>query len=132
ISSARPGAVRTPRPTFRTIPNLRWLLCVALTLVMATPRQCARAADAAVVFDAANKLYEQGKFSDAADTYEQLIKSGQRSANAYFNLGTASFKAGQLGRAIAAYRLAERMTPRDPSLRAKLQFVRTKVSEESR
>lgn len=85
------------------------------------------AADASAGFDAANKFYEQGKFSDAASAYSQMIQSGTTSPAIYYNLGNAFFKSGQLGRAIAAYRNAEKITPRDPDVRANLQFVRGKV-----
>ena len=85
------------------------------------------AADTSSAFDAANKLYEQGKFSDAAAAYEQLIESGKVSSALYFNLGNAYFKSGQLGHAVAAYRDAEKLTPRDPEVRANLQFVRGQV-----
>ena len=78
-------------------------------------------------FDAANRLYEQGKFSEAAVAYENLVRSGQASAALYFNLGNAFFKGGQMGHAIAAYRHAEQLSPRDPDLRANLQFARNQV-----
>jgi len=78
-------------------------------------------------FETANKLYEQGKFAEAAPAYQKLIQSGQISAALYFNLGNAFFKSGQIGRAIAAYRQAERLTPRDPDIRANLQFARNQT-----
>lgn len=79
-------------------------------------------------FDTANKLYAQGKFADAAAAYEKMIHSGAASPTLYFNLGDAYFKSSQIGRAIVAYRHAERMTPRDPDIRANLQFARNQVS----
>ena len=82
---------------------------------------------APVTFDAANKLYYEGKFADAAAAYDRLLQSGQRSAPLYFNLGNAFFKSGQVGRAIAAYRQAQLLTPRDPDIRANLQFARNQV-----
>jgi len=86
-----------------------------------------RAADAGGGFDAANKLYEQGKFSESAAAYEQLIQSGMVSSALYFNLGNAFFKSGQLGEALAAYRNAQNIAPRDAEVRANLQFVRGQV-----
>ena len=83
-------------------------------------------------FEDANKFYEQGKFAEAAAAYEQLAASGAATANVWFNLGNANYKSGQLGRAIGAYRMAERMTPRDAALRANLQFVRGKVYSDER
>ncbi len=78
-------------------------------------------------FDAANRLYEQGKFSDATSAYETLIQAGSVSPALYFNLGNARFKAAQVGHAIAAYRQAEKLSPRDPDIRANLQFARNQV-----
>ena len=79
-------------------------------------------------FDAANRLYEQRKYSEAATAYEKLIAGGARSETIYFNLGNAWFKSGHVGRGIAAWRAAERMSPRDPSIRFNLQFARKQVT----
>ncbi len=96
-----------------------WILASSLVLP--------RAAEPAAAFEQANKLYEQGRFPAAAVAYENLLRSGQRSAAVYFNLGNACFKSGQVGKAIVNYRLAERLAPRDPAIRANLQFARGSV-----
>jgi len=59
--------------------------------------------------------------------YEQILATGQASPAVYFNLGNAFFKSSQIGRAIAAYRQAGSISPRDPDLRANLQFARNQV-----
>ncbi len=92
----------------------------------------AHAADSPTAFDQANRLYEQGKFSEAVSAYETFALTNPPTASVWFNLGNAAYKAGQLGRAIAAYRLAERLTPRDTALRANLQFVRGKIYSDER
>jgi tetratricopeptide (TPR) repeat protein len=89
---------------------------------------CARAADAVAAFEQANKLYEQGRFTEAADAYSALAQSNRLSPSLLFNLGNAHFKSGQIGRAILAYRRAERLAPRDPDVRANLQFARNQLS----
>jgi len=85
------------------------------------------ASDPSTAFDAANKLYYAGKFSEAAAAYENILYSGQKSVALYYNLGNACFKNGQIGKAIAVYREAEKMTPRDPDIRANLQFARNQI-----
>ena len=75
-------------------------------------------------FDQANKLYEQGKFSEAAQGYESLVNENKVSPAIYFNLGNALFKTSQTGRAIYYYRLAQRLAPRDPDVLANLSFAR--------
>lgn len=86
-----------------------------------------RAAAPVAAFEAANKLYEEGKFNEASSAYEDLLKSGARSAAVCFNLGNAFFKSGQLGRAVTAYRAAEALNPRDPDIRANLRFARNQA-----
>ena len=85
------------------------------------------AADISVEFSAANKLYAEGKFADAATAYEKILQSGAVSPALYFNYGNAEFKSGNLGRAIAAYRQAAQLTPRDAEVRANLEFARNQV-----
>jgi FOG: TPR repeat len=85
------------------------------------------AADPSSAFDAANKLYYGGKFTDAIAAYENILYSGQKSVALYYNLGNAYFKSGQIGKAIAFYREAKNLTPRDPDIRANLQFARNQI-----
>jgi tetratricopeptide (TPR) repeat protein len=102
---------------------------VMLVLLSVCPGRASaqNAADISSAFDAANKLYAQGKFAEAAAAYQNLVQSKTVSPALYFNLGNACFKSGQVGRAIAAYLQAERLTPRDPDVRANLQFARNQV-----
>ena len=90
------------------------------------------AGDAAAQFEAANRLYEQGKFAEAAGAYEKIRQSGVVSPALYFNLGNAFFKSAQIGRALVAYRQAEQLAPRDPDVRANLQFTRNQVQGPTR
>lgn len=101
------------------------LICLLFLLLAGAAK--VRAADAAAEFAAAGKLYAEGKFADAAAAYENLLKTGAQSPALLFNAGNAEFKAGHLGQAIAAYRQAEQMEPRDAELRANLAFVRNQV-----
>ena len=103
----------------------KFFLLVALLLPLWAAAETTASLDAQ--FDAANKLYAQNKFAEAATTYEQIVAAGSVSPALYFNLGNAHFKAGQIGRAIAAYRDAQELAPRDPDIRANLQFARNRV-----
>ena len=101
-----------------------YLILVLLALVFA---ENVFAADVATDFSAANKFYAEGKFADAASTYEKILASGATSPNLLFNYGNAEFKSGNLGKAIAAFRRAELLAPRDSEIRANLNFVRNQV-----
>jgi tetratricopeptide (TPR) repeat protein len=81
-------------------------------------------ADTGATFDAANKLYEQSKYAAAIDAYRKMIGEGPVSAPVYFNLGNAFYKSGRVGEAVASYRIAQQLAPRDPDIRGNLRFVR--------
>jgi tetratricopeptide (TPR) repeat protein len=107
--------------------GFRFLFLFAVLFIAA---HCGRAQakEVSAEFDQANKLYEEGKYSEAAAVYEKAVKTGQVSAALCFNLGNALFKAGQPGRALVWYRRAEALSPRDPDIQANLQFVRKNVT----
>jgi tetratricopeptide (TPR) repeat protein len=102
----------------------RLVLAVAAAWVFTSS---AMAADTSAEFNAANKLYAEGKFAVAAGTYKNILQSGAVSPALYFNYGNAEFKSGNLGRAIAAYRQTAQLTPRDAEVRANLEFARNQV-----
>jgi tetratricopeptide (TPR) repeat protein len=72
----------------------------------------------------ANRLYEDGRFTEAAAQYQALVDGGAVDGTVYYNLGNAYFKAGDLGHAILNYRRAQRLIPRDPDVDANLQLAR--------
>jgi tetratricopeptide (TPR) repeat protein len=70
------------------------------------------------IFDAAKTPRE---YRDAAALLESLLADGFRNGAVYYNLGNAYFRAGEYGRAIAAYRKAKPYRPRDQYLEANLR-----------
>ena len=104
--------------------HLHILLATAALWIFAAQ---AMAVDSPAEFNAANKLYAEGKFAVAAGAYEKILQSGAVSPALYFNYGNAEFKSGNFGRAIAAYRQAAQLSPRDAEVRANLEFARNQV-----
>ncbi len=104
----------------------RILMAAAATAWIFTGQ--ATAADISAEFNASNKLYAEGKFAEAAAGYEKILQSGTAAPALYFNYGNAEFKSGNSGRAIAAYRRAAQLAPRDAEVRANLEFARNQVS----
>lgn len=100
---------------------------ILFTLLLAFLSLPLFARDLASDFDAANKFYEQGHYADAVTAYDKLLASGPVSESVYFNRGNAYFKLGQVGRAIASYRQAQRLAPRDRDVLANLQFARSRA-----
>jgi tetratricopeptide (TPR) repeat protein len=70
------------------------------------------------LFDAAKTPRE---YRESAAVLESMLSDGFRNGAVYYNLGNAYFRAGEYGRAIAAYRQAKRYRPRDPYLEANLR-----------
>ena len=99
---------------------------VGLVLLLLSA-MAARADSVTDSFGQGNKLYEEGKYPQAAAAYEKLAQSGVVSSALYFNLGNAWLKSAHLGRAIYAYRKAEDIGPRDPDIRANLQIARNQA-----
>lgn len=77
----------------------------------------------------ANAAYESGDFPLAISLYEKLIASGFDNGHAHYNLGNAYLRNGELGRAIASYRRASSLLPRDEDVRANLTFARKSAKD---
>ncbi|HEY4760360.1 MAG TPA: hypothetical protein VIH42_07265 [Thermoguttaceae bacterium] len=70
-----------------------------------------------------DKAVKPDDFVKVASMYQEIIDRGAVSGAVYYNQGNAWMKAMQPGRAIAAYRMAQRYRPRDPYLEANLEYV---------
>ncbi|RJP67565.1 MAG: tetratricopeptide repeat protein [Candidatus Abyssobacteria bacterium SURF_17] len=82
------------------------------------------------VFDIANGEYKAGNYESAVRLYEGLVSgSPLKTAEMYYNLGNAYFKLHKLGKAIAAYRRALRLAPRNEDIRANLTYVRNNAKD---
>lgn len=75
-------------------------------------------------FAKANQDYAQNNFKEAISGYETLVRSGQWSANVFYNLGNAYFRAGDFGRAILNYERALALEQHHPEATANLQIAR--------
>jgi tetratricopeptide (TPR) repeat protein len=75
-------------------------------------------------YNEANRLYEEGDYTGAIERYEEALLSS-RDSRLFFNLGNAYFKSGRVGKAVVNYRRARLLSPRDPDIRANLDFTRS-------
>jgi tetratricopeptide (TPR) repeat protein len=75
-------------------------------------------------FAKANQEYAQGNFKAAIEDYNAIVRSGQLSANLFYDLGNAYFRAGQFGRAILNYERALAVDRHHPESQANLQVTR--------
>lgn len=80
------------------------------------------------IFDVANEEYKAGSYENAITLYEGLLSGSEiKAADVHYNIGNASFKLKNYGAAIASYRRALRLAPRDQDMVANLAFVREAV-----
>src|SRR5213079_2431172 len=75
-------------------------------------------------FAKANRDFAQGHFKEAISGYEALIRDGQWTANVFYDLGNAYFRAGDFGRAILNYERALALERHHPEAAANLQIAR--------
>lgn len=112
---------------------LAWLLAFAASLHAAAE---SAAVDEWRQFDEANRRFVEARSRDdflaVASLYRAMLDRGVESGVVYFNLGNAYVRAGEFGRAIAAYRQAERYRAPDPVLESNLDYALTQVGASSR
>src|SRR5256886_8061056 len=75
-------------------------------------------------FTKANQEYAQGHFAEAISGYEALVRTGQWSANLFYDLGNAYFRVGDFGHAILNYERALALEPHHPETQANLRIAR--------
>jgi len=74
-------------------------------------------------FDAAVEAYGAGDFAGAARGFRSFLDVNPEDANAWYNLGSAHFRAGERGHAIWAWLRAGRLRPRDADVRHNLRLA---------
>ncbi len=80
--------------------------------------------------EVANQLYENGRFTEAARAYEQLISAGIQDGLIYYNLGNAYYQQGELGWAIVNYERATRLMPRHDDVWHNLAVARGELVDQ--
>lgn len=93
------------------------VLCAMSVQAAPDPRQ------AASRYNEANRLYQDGSFADALGIYEELVESGIRNPDLYYNAANASYRAGHLGRAILYLERAKKLAPSDNDILANLTYL---------
>ena len=78
-------------------------------------------------FDEGNQLYSQGKFAEAKQQYDSLVRSGNWSSRLFYNLADAEWKLGDFGAAALNYERALALEPSLSEARANLQFVQNRT-----
>ena len=104
---------------------------VLALLLLLIPATGLRAADAVAdsLWNAGTAAYQDGRWTDAIQAYDELIASGVESATVYYNLGNAAFKAGETPKAILNYERALKLDPSFDDARFNLEFANSLVQD---
>ncbi len=110
-------------------------LLLATALLAGLAGRPAQAATLDETFAAANRDYVAGRFKQALEGYESLLRHDLRSAAVQYNLANTLVKDKQLGRAIGHFKRALALDP-NPALRGDIQAnmaaVRAELSDQAR
>ncbi|OYQ36622.1 BatE protein [Flavobacterium cyanobacteriorum] len=74
-------------------------------------------------FDKGNALYRKGKYEEAIQQYESILKEKKQSAELYFNLGNAYYKTGRIAPAIYNFEKALQLNPHSKDIKTNLGFA---------
>ena len=76
------------------------------------------------LFEQANTFYNNGKYTEAIDSYEKIIESGQHSAELYYNIANAHYKLNHIAPSIYYYEKALQLAPNDSEIKNNIVFAR--------
>lgn len=74
-------------------------------------------------FDQGNTLYNEGKYTEALDRYEAILKTDVHSAELYFNIANAHYKLNHIAPSIYYYEKAIALKPNDKDIKNNLAFA---------
>lgn len=104
-------------------------LAFALLLAVFTTNQAKPLLDRETM-SRANQLYENGRYSEAVQTYQQLVDQNYVDSSLFYNLGNAHYRRDELGKAILNYERAALLAPRDGDIQANLAYAREQAHDQ--
>ena len=81
------------------------------------------------LFQKGNQLYAKAQYQQAAQTYQQVLDKGYKSAAVYFNTGNAYYKLDDMASAILYYEKARKLAPNDKDININIQFANLKIAD---
>ncbi len=99
-------------------------ILILTTLFVMAQSDTVRSDTSIVTKTSADVLYEQERYEDAAQMYEDIIANQGTSADLYYNLGNCYYKLKDVARAILNYERALLLDQGDSDIRTNLALVR--------
>jgi tetratricopeptide (TPR) repeat protein len=100
---------------------------IPLLLTLALLTTCLVAQTNSDFFNEANRLYADGKYTEALEKYESILKLGYESGELYFNIGNSYYKLREIGKAILYYEKAAKYLAGDEALERNLTIARLQI-----
>ena len=75
------------------------------------------------LFTQGNTLYNEGKYAEAIEKYEQILDNGMHSAELYFNIGNAHYKLSNVASSIYYFEKALQLAPTDSEIKNNLSYA---------
>ncbi|MBC8200635.1 MAG: hypothetical protein H8E86_01215 [Planctomycetes bacterium] len=85
--------------------------------------------DKGVSLQTADPVASKEAFRRSVDRFNILVSDGIENGKLWYNLGNAQLQSGNIGEAIAAYRLGQHYIPSNGRLAANLQYARSLVAQ---
>ncbi|MEM6532881.1 MAG: tetratricopeptide repeat protein [Myxococcota bacterium] len=102
---------------------------MTLSCIMVTAMAFVSGNDLDTVLEQANAAADAGDLDNAIASYQSIVDAEPSASGAWFNLGNAALQSDQIGRAIAAYRTAAALAPRDAAVANNLTLARKSVND---
>jgi tetratricopeptide (TPR) repeat protein len=105
-------------------------MAVGLLLMCSIGAEASHMSQADSLWNAGNSAYAEGKWIEAVDDYMAISDMGLESADLYYNIGDAWFKAGDNARAVLYFERALRLDPAYEDAEYNLELVRGRLQDD--
>jgi Tetratricopeptide repeat len=86
--------------------------------------------DALLLFDQGTTLVENGRYTEALESFDAALGAGFESADLHYNRGIAYYRLDQLGLAIASFERASRLNPDNRMTVHNLSIARARIRDQ--
>jgi len=106
--------------------NIRYIFVLAVVIVVMIS-EISLASGADDLIKKGNEYYQDKQYSNAIDTYQQVIHQGYEGTSLYYNLANAYYRSGKIGLSILYYEKALKLSPGDDDILHNLTIANTKT-----